>query len=86
MKAVAVIVNFFFPGIGSLILGQVGVGIAQFLIYMVGAILTLTAILAIIGIPMMIAAWIWGLVSAATTPVAPVVVNVVQAQPGEERK
>lgn len=66
MKIVAIIVNFFIPGIGSLIIGKVGTGIAQLVIYGLGVLFTLTVIGVIIGGPMMLAAWIWGLITAAT--------------------
>lgn len=66
MKIVAIIVNFFIPGIGSLIIGKVGTGIAQLAIYGLGVLFTLTVIGVIIGGPMMLAAWIWGLITAAT--------------------
>jgi len=66
MKIVAIIVNFFIPGLGSLIIGKIGTGIAQLLIYGLGVLFTLTVIGVIIGGPMMLAAWIWGLITAAT--------------------
>jgi TM2 domain-containing membrane protein YozV len=66
MKAGAIILNFFFPGVGSLIIGSVGQGIAQLVLYLLGIIFTFTLIGAILGIPMMLGAWIWGLVTAAT--------------------
>ena len=39
MKVLAIIINIFFPGIGTLIVGKIGEGIAQFLIWLVGVIL-----------------------------------------------
>jgi TM2 domain-containing membrane protein YozV len=66
MKAVAIILNFFFPGVGSLVLGKVGQGITQLILYILGVVFTVTLIGAIVGIPMMLAAWIWSLVTAAT--------------------
>lgn len=71
MKAAAIIVNFFFPGIGSLIIGKTGAGVTQLILYVVGVFFTFTIIGAIIGIPMVLAAWIWGLVTAATYEEAP---------------
>lgn len=65
MKAGAIILNFFFPGVGSLIIGQVGQGITQLIMYILGVFFTFTLIGAFLGIPMMLAAWIWGLVTAA---------------------
>jgi|SRR3989344_664400 len=47
------------PGLGSLIAGKIKVGIWQLILAVVGALLSLI----IIGIPILIAAWIWGLVT-----------------------
>lgn len=66
MKVAAVLLNFFIPGVGSLVIGKTGSGITQLLLYFFGWVFTATLIGAIIGIPMVIAAWIWGLVTAAT--------------------
>jgi len=68
---------FFFPGVGSLILGQIGQGIAQLLLYIFGVILTLTGILAIIGIPICVIVWIWAIVSAASANPKPMQVEVI---------
>jgi TM2 domain-containing membrane protein YozV len=66
MIAVGIIVNIFFPGVGTLIVGKIGQGIAQLLLFIFGAILNFTVIGAVIGIPLCFAMWVWGLVSAAT--------------------
>ena len=76
MKAAAVIVNFFIPGVGSLIIGKTTEGIIQLVLYFLGFLLTVTLIGAIIGLPMMLAAWIWGLVTAATYDEAAQVTHV----------
>ncbi|WP_337846012.1 hypothetical protein [Sphingomonas sp.] len=80
MKAAAIILNFFIPGVGSLIIGRTGAGIAQLIIYFVGLFFALTLIGIIIGGPMMLGAWIWGLVTAATHVEQPVQVRVVDSQ------
>jgi len=77
MKAVAIIVNFFFPGIGSFFVGKVGQGIAQIILYIIGVLFILTGIGMIIGIPLCIGVWIWGLVTAATSPGEPIQVTIV---------
>lgn len=77
MKAVAIIVNFFIPGVGSFFVGKVGQGIVQLILYIVGMALTVTFILSIVGIPMAIGAWIWGLVTAATANPEPIQVTVI---------
>ena len=76
MKVISVIVNIFFPGIGSIIVGKIGTGIAQLILYIVGALLSLTAILAIIGVPLMIGVWIWAIVTAASSEPKPVEVII----------
>ncbi len=71
MRAVAIIVNVFLPGVGTLIVGKVFVGIVQILLYALAHLLIWTAILAIVGIPLAFIVWIWALVSAATAPLPP---------------
>ena len=79
MKGLAIILNIFLPGVGSLVIGKVGQGVAQIIIYWIGVLFTFTMIGAIIGVPMMIGAWIWGLVTAAgSDSSAPVQVTVIQ--------
>jgi TM2 domain-containing membrane protein YozV len=58
--AVSLIVSFFIPGVGSMINGDVGTGIAILMLYIVGWVLAVF----LIGIPLAIGAWIWGLVDA----------------------
>lgn len=47
MKVIGIIVNIFFPGIGTLIVGKIGQGIAQLLLFILGVILNFTVILSI---------------------------------------
>jgi TM2 domain-containing membrane protein YozV len=77
VKVVAIIVNFFFPGIGSFFVGKVGQGVAQVILYVIGLIFIFTGIGAIIGVPLCIGVWIWGLVTAATSPSEPIQVTIV---------
>jgi len=67
VKVIGIIVNIFFPGIGTLIVGKVGQGIAQILLFVLGVILNFTVILSIIGIPLCFGIWVWSIVSAATS-------------------
>jgi TM2 domain-containing membrane protein YozV len=67
MKALAIIINIFFPGIGTLIVGKIGEGVAQLILFIVGVILSATVILSFIGIPLILAMWVWSIVSAATS-------------------
>ncbi|NJL51840.1 MAG: hypothetical protein HC930_05705 [Hydrococcus sp. SU_1_0] len=69
MRTVGIIVNIFFPGVGTIIVGKIGQGIVQIILVAIAIILNLTVVLAIIGIPLGIGTWIWGLVSAATPKV-----------------
>lgn len=84
MKALAIIVNIFLPGIGTLIVKKFGQGIAQIVLGIIAALLTITGLLSIIGIPLGLGVWIWAIVSAATAEDKPVTVIVQQPTPTEE--
>jgi TM2 domain-containing membrane protein YozV len=58
--AVSLIVSFFIPGVGSMINGDVGTGVAILVLYIVGIALAII----LIGIPILIGAWIWGMIDA----------------------
>jgi TM2 domain-containing membrane protein YozV len=77
MRTAAIIVNIFFPGVGSLLIGKVGQGIAQIILYILGFVFTFTLVGAIIGIPLCIGVWIWGIVTAVQSPAVPMQVVVV---------
>ena len=66
MNIIAVILNFFMPGIGSFFVGKGGAGVAQLLLYLTGLFLVFTVFLSWIGIFFLGIAWVWGLVTAAT--------------------
>ena len=51
------------PGLGSIIGGKTKPGIWQLVLLLLGFALTITVIGAILGIPMILTAWIWGIVS-----------------------
>lgn len=53
----------FLPGLGSLIGGKTNAGIFQLLMFLLGIPLCLSIIGLVIGGPMVMGAWIWGLVS-----------------------
>ncbi len=82
MNIVAFIPNFFLPGLGSLIAGEVSQGITQIVIFGIGILLSMTVILSVIGYPMMAAAWIWGLFTAATMGATPTDMPVVHRKDG----
>ena len=58
--ALSLIVSFFLPGVGSMINGDVGTGVAILVLYIVGIALAVV----LIGIPLAIGVWIWGLIDA----------------------
>ena len=53
----------FLPGLGSLIGGKTNAGIFQLLMFLLGIPLCLSIIGLVVGGPMVMGAWIWGLVS-----------------------
>jgi len=58
--AVSLLVSFFIPGVGSMINGDVGAGIAILVVYIIG---WATAIF-FVGFLLVVGAWIWGLIDA----------------------
>jgi TM2 domain-containing membrane protein YozV len=58
--ALALLVSFFIPGVGSMINGEVGKGIAILLGYLVSYLL----VVVLIGIFGVLGFWIWGMVDA----------------------
>ena len=56
--ALGVILSFFIPGLGSIVNGSTGRGIAILGLYVFGWILAFF----LIGIPILFGAWVWGLV------------------------
>lgn len=71
MKALAIIVNFFIPGLGTLIIGKVGQGIAQLILYGVGFFLAFGFMMLLVGLPICFAVWVWALIVAAKAPLQP---------------
>ena len=57
---IALLVSFFFPGLGTLMNGETGKGIGIFAGYVVSWFLCFV----LIGIPFLIGFWIWGMVDA----------------------
>jgi TM2 domain-containing membrane protein YozV len=76
MKVVAIIINLFFPGVGTMIIGKIGTGVMQIILGLTGAILTFTGIFSIIGIPLVIAAVIWSLVTVANSQTTEPIVTI----------
>ena len=58
--AVSLIVSFFIPGVGSMLNGDVGKGVAFLIVFLVGV----GASFFLIGLPVALGAWIWGMIDA----------------------
>lgn len=80
MKALGIIINIFLPGFGTLLVKKFGAAFMQIVLFVIGALLTVTAILSFFGIPMIFIAWIWSLVTVAGVESDPVQVVVQQQQ------
>lgn len=76
MKALAIIVNLFLPGIGTLFIQKWGQAVAQIVLSLIAVFLVATAIGSVIGIPLGIGVWIWSIVTAASAEPEPVTVVV----------
>lgn len=71
MKTVAFIINIFLPGVGTILVGKILIGVIQIALYAAAHALTWTVIGALIGLPLIAIVWIWGLISVATAQVPP---------------
>lgn len=58
--AVSLIISFFIPGVGSMVNGDVGTGVAILVLWIVGIVLAFV----VIGFVLIIGAWIWGMIDA----------------------
>jgi TM2 domain-containing membrane protein YozV len=61
--AIGVLLSFFIPGLGSMVNGSAGRGVLILVLYIVGWVLSFF----LIGIPILIGAWIWALVDGYTS-------------------
>ena len=61
--AIGVVLSFFIPGLGTMVNGNVGRGVLILALYVVGWVLSFL----LIGIPLLIGVWIWGLVDGYTS-------------------
>ncbi len=57
------LINVILPGLGSIIAGRTKTGLWQLLLMVLGIVFTLTVIGAIIGIPLIVVAWVWGIIT-----------------------
>jgi len=62
--AVSLIVSFFLPGVGSMINGDVGIGITILLLWLLSFGLDATLVGLVVGVPLGIGMFIWGLIDA----------------------
>ncbi|HLD10446.1 MAG TPA: hypothetical protein VJB89_00020 [Candidatus Nanoarchaeia archaeon] len=53
----------FLPGLGSLIIGKTKTGLLQLLLVILGVVLCLTIVGIVIGIPLLVGTWVWGIVT-----------------------
>jgi TM2 domain-containing membrane protein YozV len=56
----SVLLSIFIPGLGSMVNENVGVGVTILILNIIGWVLAIV----LIGIPLALATWIWGLVDA----------------------
>lgn len=65
-RILGIVINFFLPGVGTLIVGKVAEGILQIVIDIIAVFLMITIIFSPVAAGMLTVVCIWGLVSAAT--------------------
>ena len=58
--AVSLLISFFIPGVGSMVNGDVGIGV----FILIGYLVSIVLIFVLVGIVLVPAFWIWGLVDA----------------------
>mgnify|MGYP001561444223 CR=1 FL=1 len=64
LAIVALLLNILIlPGLGSLIAGRIRSGVIQVFLAVLGFLLSVTLIGAVIGVPMIVIAWIWALIT-----------------------
>ena len=59
-----IILSIFFPGAGHIYTNAVGIGILILVLYIVGIILNFTLVGSIVGIPLCIVMFLWGLIGS----------------------
>jgi TM2 domain-containing membrane protein YozV len=57
------VLNVLFPGVGTLVTGRTGKGLAQLTLFLLGVPLCLV----LIGLPMVVGSWIWALATSINT-------------------
>jgi len=64
LRVLGLILNVLFPGIGSLILGKVLIGILQIVLWFVALGFALTGVGLVVAIPIYVIVWLWALITA----------------------
>jgi hypothetical protein len=62
--AVNLVISFFLPGVGSIIADHVGIGILILGLWILAIVLDITILGLIVGIPLGLGVWIWGMIDA----------------------
>jgi len=62
--AISLLVSFFIPGVGSMINGDTGIGIVILLLWLLAIVSDFTVIGLVVGIPLGLGMFIWGLIDA----------------------
>ncbi len=63
-NVVGVIVNLFFPGLGTVIFGQVNKGVIQIILTLISIPLIMSVFFTLPGLVLYIANWIWALITS----------------------
>lgn len=71
MKTIAIIANVLFPGLGTLLVGKVALGIVQLLLNLTSLVLAATGVELVFGIALAIAVLIWSVMSVMGDAGAP---------------
>mgnify|MGYP003630115942 FL=1 len=74
-KLVAFILNLFVPGLGTLFVGRIGTAIIQLLLIPIGIVLIMFGG---VGVPILVADWVWGLLTVVHAWRKPSVVYVIK--------
>jgi len=85
MKGLGLILNILLPGVGSMVIGKVGQGLGQITIWGLGVLITLGTLGfgLVIGVPLMLGAWIWAIVTAAGGPQQNITVQLSDRRPDQ---
>jgi len=65
-KLIALVVNLFVPGAGTIMAGKKQTGIIQIVLFGLSLLLIMTFFGAILGFPLYIGVWIWGIITIVT--------------------